>query len=575
MNHSVRRLLGCACLALLTACPLPQVGFDDAGAGGGGGEVAAGGGTGTGGGDAVGGGAGTLDPDGGAGGGTAAGGGNGTGGGNSTGGGAGRFDAGTSLDEALFCDAWAQAYCDREARCLTLDPAQNSTCLARVKDACATWHRQVTAGVFHYDPAIGAACVGATANSSCAAGRGFTGGALAQGFGNGPVACDALVVGAGPAGTPCTSTADCAAGLNCPAMGFGACRVCVALPTVGQLCNPGGTGCFNAACRGAGDGGNECFAWLQSNEVCSGTGQCDPATTRGCALQPADGGVRLCVGKDPDGIACTAGTACLGGYCNAGNLTDAGVRTCGTVADGTPCGATADCAPTSFCSGLGAARPGVCSARLALGATCSIWRADPNDGCVSGAGCFDGVCKPRENQQAVGQQCRATLTDCAMGAYCPNLPTDGGYPSCLAQGGTGAACGNSPECQPGLRCTNNTCQPLAGAGQQCFAAQQCKATLTCPLGDAGLGFYACAPVASPGADCAVSGVVCASGVDDGQGGFCLRDAGVNTGPGTCSAPLGLGADCGSSAQCASARCLQVDGGTLGAGRGVCQPSCLP
>lgn len=574
MPTFARLTLALAVLSVLGACPTPVVGvdpdagetntnttLDDAGATGGGGG---------------GGGGGTLDDGGSTGGGGVPDAGPDAG---PTDAGTAPTDAGTFVDANQFCDLWAAAYCDREARCLFLDSAQNTTCLARVKDACATYQRFVTAGVYRYDTAVGAACINATGNLACAVGRGFTGGALNFDLGQGPAACDPLLVGVGVAGTPCTSTADCAAGFTCPAAnGSTACRACTAIPSIGQVCNPVlNTPCFNASCRSAGDGGNECFAYALAGQPCTATSQCDPATTTSCGPLPSDGGARLCVSKETDGITCASSATCLTGYCNAGNRTDAGVRTCGTVADGRACGSANDCVSGSFCEGLVVnSRPGTCRPRLALGAPCTITRAgDGNDGCAEGGACFDGVCKPRANLQQVGQQCRSTTADCANGGYCPNLPNDGGYPSCLAQGLAGANCGSSAECQPGLRCTNNTCQPLSSAGQPCLAAQQCKGALSCPLVDAGLGFFACTPLASPGSDCSVSGITCASGVDNGQGGFCARDGGF-TGPGTCSAPLMVGGDCGSNAQCASGRCLTADGGAVGLNtRGTCATPCVP
>jgi hypothetical protein len=457
--------------------------------------------------------------------------------------------------------------------CQFLDSAQGMTCVARVKDACSFWQRQVAAGVYAYDPAQGAACATATGNFACVLGRGFTGGALNFALGNGPAACASLLTGVGVAGTPCTNNADCAAGFTC-AGGGTACRVCTALPSVGEACTPfGGGNCFNSTCRAAGDGGDECIAFAMPGAVCAGGGTCDPNTTRGCAPAPTDGGARLCLPKDPDGTPCAMGTACQSNYCNNGNRTDAGVRTCGTIATGSPCAGQADCAATAFCSGMTATVPGVCTVRIALGGTCTIQRtADPNDGCAEAGLCLDGVCKPRLAQQQVGQSCRSSSLDCATGGWCPNLPNDAGYSLCTAQLAAGTRCNGTVECLTGLRCNNNVCTPLGGAGMACFAPQQCKDTLSCPLVDAGMGFFACTPLVGEGGDCSANGSTCASGVDNGQGGFCARDGGSAN----CFAPLGLGADCGANAQCASGRCLRDDAGVVFPPvRGFCQAPCVP
>lgn len=574
MKTTLRLALFGAVLSLTTACPTP-IAADDAGGSGGGGDAVGGGGGG--GSTATGGGAGGGAADGGgAGGGGVTGGGGGGGvtgggGGSTTGGGSGS-DAGTTLDLTQFCDAWATAYCDREAACLFLDTAQGMTCVARVKDTCSAWQRRVAAGIYRYDSTQGAACVGATRGYSCVQGRGFAGGAMTFDFGNGPGACDPLLTGVGVAGTPCTATADCAPGFTC-AGGGTACRACAAIPTVGQACNLIAGNCFNSACRPATDGGAECVALGMPGQVCTGIGTCDLATTRGCAPTPTDGGMRTCLPKDPDGTACFLDQTCQSNYCNDGNRTDAGARTCGTIMTGSPCGSNTDCAPTAFCNGLTNTAPGVCTLRLALGATCTIQRqADPNDGCADGGLCLDGTCKPRQNQQAVGQSCRSTALDCAPGGWCPNLPNDAGYPLCTAQGLAGAMCGNSAECQAGLRCGNNTCTALASAGQRCTGQNQCKDTLTCPQVDAGMGFFACTPLVSVGGDCTVNGTTCASGTDNGQAAFCGRDGGT----GSCFALLSVGADCGANGQCASGRCLRDDAGVVMApARGLCQPPCVP
>jgi hypothetical protein len=447
------------------------------------------------------------------------------------------------------------------------------TCLARVKHVCSNWESQTGVGVFSYDSVQGQACVTAMRTFSCAQGRGFTGGAVNFDFGNGPPACDLLLDGVGVAGTPCNVNADCADGFACSGA-TNACSTCTALPTAGQACNLILNNCYQSQCRLVSDGGSECGTLAGPNQPCTGFGTCDPATTRGCGPTPTDGGTRTCTPKDPDGATCTFDQTCASNYCNDGNRTDAGQRTCGTIATGRPCGSQTDCGPTAFCDGLTNTAPGVCTARLTLGTTCRIQRqADPNDGCADAGACFESICKPRVNQQMVGEQCRSTTLDCTLGSWCPALPNDGGYPLCRAGSMAGTMCGSSAECAPGLRCTNNTCQPLGSAGQACTSTQGCKDTLTCPQVDAGMGFFACTPLVSPGGDCSAAGTTCASGTDNGEGGFCARDAG---GVGTCYALLMTGADCGFNNECESNRCLRADGGmAVPANRGTCQAPCVP
>jgi hypothetical protein len=279
--------------------------------------------------------------------------------------------------------------------------------------------------------------------------------------------------------------------------------------------------------------------------------------------------VRVCLAKDPDGTPCGSDSVCAAGYCNNAPRADAGVRRCGFIPVGQACGLVGDCGPAAFCDGLTSRAVGTCAPRLALGAPCRIQRsADLSDGCPEGAACFDGTCKRPRADQLTGQQCRDVLLDCVRGAWCPQLPADGGYPSCLAQRDVGEACTSSTQCQPGLRCTNNACERLSAAGERCFAGQQCKDLLTCPLVDAGLGFFACAPLVAPGGSCTASGTSCGAGVDLGQVGLCVG--------GTCATLLGVDETCTSGTQCFSGRCLSEDGGVVvPPSMGRCNPSCLP
>ncbi len=481
-------------------------------------------------------------------------------------------DAGARVELQFFCDLMAEAVCARERWCNFLDPAQGPTCLARAGRECSLWQRAVTAGVHPYVPEQGAACISATAQRSCALGRGFAGGALLLGLENGPPACAPLLVGVGGPGTPCALDAECAAGLTCKGVGV-ACRTCTPQRTLGEACDPVTSPCFTGRCATVDDGGAQCVPYVDIGGACPFDAACNPVTAKGCGPSPGDGGARACVAKDSDGTPCLLPEVCAAGYCNSGHRTDAGARTCGFIAPGRPCGAVGDCGPEAFCSGLGATTPGVCTARIAWGASCTIQRfADVHDGCADGGACFDGTCRGR-GQQALGRQCREPATDCVRGAWCPALPLDGGYPTCQPQGFLGEACTASAQCQPGLRCTNNRCELLGSAGMPCFATQQCKDLLFCPLADAGLGFFPCTPLLSPGSDCSASGALCGSGPDNADDGLCVRDGGRGA---TCQGLQPPGGPCSAHVQCNSGRCLQEDGGFVFPPTvGVCQPSCLP
>lgn len=538
----MRHLSALVLLAVLTACPPPAPTLD-------GGEDA---------GEMTGGGSG--------------------GGGGSTGGGGGgggfitevpaRYDAGTA-ELATFCDAWATALCHRETECAFLDPAQQATCRARAKHECAGWARRVDAGVFGFDAGAATGCLDLVGNRSCVQGRAFAGSALVFDLASD---CPALLEGIGTASTPCELAADCAAGFTCTAT-LSTCGNCRALPALGEACDPSTAPCHRAYCAEAGDGGRACVSWGQVGAPCTLSTQCDPDTTRGCSTDLGDAGARTCLQKSADGAPCVGDTACASGFCNNAQLADAGPRRCGFIALGQACGLAGDCGPTAFCDGLTARTLGTCTPRLALGSACRIQRgADRFDGCPEGSACFDGTCTRTNQDQLTGEPCRDGVLDCVRGTYCPSLPGDGGYAVCVTQYAAGTACTSSAQCRPGLRCTNNTCEPLAAPGERCFATQQCKDLLTCPLVDAGLGFFACTPLVAPGGSCAASGSSCASGPDLGTEGHCLRDGGTLI----CVEPLAADERCAGGTDCASGRCLTEDGGAvLPPETGLCQAACLP
>jgi hypothetical protein len=287
--------------------------------------------------------------------------------------------------------------------------------------------------------------------------------------------------------------------------------------------------------------------------------------------------VRRCIGKAVDGTVCTTftGAGCAGGYCNRGDRTDAGVRTCGTIADGLPCGAATDCGASSWCAGLlqmgPNVTPGLCAPRLASGAACTPQRLDVSDGCPANHLCLDGLCKERLGTQTAGQQCLSSQADCAMGTFC-QTPADGGVPTCAAQFAVGTPCTQQQECALGARCVLNVCVALSTVGGPCITSNGCKDTLTCPAVDAGTGTFACVAIGSPGTMCTSGAPFCGSGIDNGNNGFCAVDAGA-----VCAAPLMAGTGCSSSTQCASGECRLPDAGPLTATnpQGTCAASCIP
>ncbi len=527
-------------LALATACG----GGKSADAGSGGGS-ATGGGT-----SAVGGGAAGGTSTGGGGGGSAS-----TGGGSSQDSGTGGSGGGTSIGTGggsgvtvdMLCNQLSAARCARAIRCSTLDSANQGLCIAREEATCTSSVQAISAGIYTYDGNAAQQCINALATAACS-------------DATEPGACSSFEVPAATVGERCLGT--CAVGY-CQGAGMNSCASCVGYSGVGQTCT--GSQDF---------GGQRCnpdTAWCPD-----GNG----------AFLP-DGGQRLCLADVPDGTDCSKTAILQDPPCTRCIARADGGSSCGYQGLGELCQSVDACGPTAYCKGLFAdcyiicniSRFGVCTARLANGATCVNEQAD--DGCSDGGTCLDSTCvMTPKHTRTVGQECDE-VDQCLDTAYCAGLvaaPADGG-----ARGGTcadripsGDPCqdqqfnpGTSVDpCALGTHCPafgSGTCSAYVSAGGACSNASMCKAELDCFKQDGGLTETGvCRVPASPGGNCGNDGfpvnqgISCSSEIAPLD--YCQRDGGNLLTAGQCTAPQGLGVACVTSESCLSGRCFNPDGG---------------
>lgn len=143
----------------------------------------------------------------------------------------------------------------------------------------------------------------------------------------------------------------------------------------------------------------------------------------------------------------------------------------GKLADGTACVSSDQCA-SEWCK-QGDATCGVCTARVAIGGTCTS-----DSRCVAGATCSAGKCVAEVKNPAGGSCDSAKGESCQSGLYC-DFSTD----TCKAYVAAGGACSTSARCQQDLTCdpTSKTCvkPTLAAEGQTCSFTVRCQSGLVC------------------------------------------------------------------------------------------------
>ncbi len=152
-------------------------------------------------------------------------------------------------------------------------------------------------------------------------------------------------------------------------------------------------------------------------------------------------------GLDVEYYVCEPSAACTIGLDFCG--------TCETVLEpGEDCTAEeTTCGPEGFCDA------GVCRARVANGGRCT-----PDDRCMAGSGCADGICEG-PTFVTLGDACGATQR-------CPYLTACvGGV--CTSTAGLGEACSAGTPCEIGF-CAGGTCAAPVDDGELCDGNAECS-----------------------------------------------------------------------------------------------------
>jgi hypothetical protein len=210
----------------------------------------------------------------------------------------------------------------------------------------------------------------------------------------------------------------------------------------------------------------------------------------------------------------------------------------GKVADGGTCYFNTECQ-----SGLCAIEPG-CTTECCAGA-CKPKLGSPPDGpCELARDCAgDAFCGPDKACHplaAAGQDCQAD-NDCDFGLACINpLPTSPG--TCRAAGHAGDSCPYLRCADEGLRCdeTSGKCVPVGLPGAPCADFRECSPYMQC---DAQMLQCRELPVLGQPCDVACQGTA-----------WCARPPGGSVG--TCSEPQENGAPCTANNECATFSCQE-------------------
>ena len=394
----------------------------------------------------------------------------------------------------------------------------------------------------------------------------------------------------GALGADCTSGDGCNSGFcnadlcsECEADGdCGADETCVDdSDGVGYfVCQADALGALGDACTD----GAECRSGFCNADLCS---ECETDADCGAnetCVDDTDGvGYFVCQADALGdlGDACTAGTECRSGFCNADLCSEceadadcAGAQTCvddtgglgyfvcqgGQGALGDVCAEGGDCASgfcnTDVCSDCEAdadcPNAGNCVDDMAgVGYfVCEDGLGDLGDACADGAECSSGFCSAD-----VCSECAAD-GDCAANEICVDDLAGAGYFICQADdlGALGDVCAAGADCASGY-CNNDACSECEGNGD-CDVQQECA-------WDQGAGYASCAGTGDLGDSCntgdqCVSGYcnggVCSECEADGDclgGGACTDDTG-QSGYFICTG--GLGDACADGAECASGFC---------------------
>lgn len=321
-----------------------------------------------------------------------------------------------------------------------------------------------------------------------------------------PCSAEALAVGLGAAGAPCSSDWECATGLLCKGGGdYGVCGTPQAATEPCSSSAPCGEGLYCSGltvsfCLDPSSAGN---AYCDNDSDCSSDYFCDAASGQ-------------CTAKLADGTNCGSNRACLSGVCDTG--TGLCLR---RLAAGNPCSADAQCGTGGYCDST-ATDASTCFAITEVGAGA---RCDPiRVRCLAGLVCEGGICV----DNAISGGWCAGDAYCAAGEICKDY-------ECVARVGVGAACTTNRECVESAFCDNSDeCAARAAVGEDCSAAD-CVLTAYCDYSGsgeceslAGVGDECETINCGPGLYCEVNTGECAAGL--AADAYCYRDAmcGENT-----------------------------------------------
>lgn len=320
---------------------------------------------------------------------------------------------------------------------------------------------QVTAcGAYACDGVNGACPTTCTTAQQCAPGH-FCGSGACIPFKGSGEACTANVQ---------CSTGFCADGVCCDSACSGSCDVCND-PGAPGTCSPAASGSAGSPACGMG-------------VVCNGSlADCPITCTSGCPSNTYCSGT-YCSAKKEQGVACTAATQCLSGFCNDGVCCDSACSgncdTCaaaqGARADGVCTlqaptricrGATSACDRIEYCSGTSATCPN--NSFADAGVTCDPPMVPGWGGCGGDGGCgTSGV----QSRTRTDYRCTGANADCVGQTStetqsCP-LNTEG-FTCGASTHGPWSGCGWTDVCdttadesriRTDLRCTSGICAGL-------------------------------------------------------------------------------------------------------------------
>ncbi len=206
-------------------------------------------------------------------------------------------------------------------------------------------------------------------------------------------------------------------------------------------------------------------------------------STETCLLQDVSADTSCpATGTLADGTACAASFQCASGYCKS----VVGTYSCGQcaslVAESGSCEKNADCASGLWCN------KGTCAKTTADGAACQV-----TDECNDRSLCSGGKCTPSgEFSKSAGESCQADW-QCVRGLACVQFTC--AEPVFASQG---ESCGMDSRCGNGLICDQGTCAPYV-PGASCSSSMSCLMGQYCNGGT-------CVDQGELGGACAINGL---------------------------------------------------------------------